>query len=94
MGYDVASYGSLLGIVGLLLLGLAGTRAPLPSPWRALPLLIALLALSSLYFYFIDQVVLHAPLFGMIWLAAGFFLRRDSRTSGKTVRHGVEGPTT
>jgi hypothetical protein len=81
LGYEIASYGSMLGIVGLVLFGIACLRASLPKPWHVLPLLISLVGLSIFYFFFVDQMVLHAPLYGAIWIATGYFLWRDSNTT-------------
>lgn len=78
LGYEIASYGSMVGIVGLVLFGIACLRAALPKPWRVLPLLISLVALSIFYFFFVDLLVVHAPLYGVVWMAAGYFLWSDS----------------
>jgi hypothetical protein len=74
LGYETASYGSMLGIVGLVLFGIACLCASLPKPWDVLPLLISLVALSIFYFFFADQLAIHAALYGVIWMAVGYFL--------------------
>ena len=74
-GYTIASLGTLTGILGLVLFGIACLRAALPTPWRVLPLLIGLAGLSILPLFFMDLIAFHIVLYGLGWMAAGYFLR-------------------
>jgi hypothetical protein len=78
LGYTVASMGAKFGIVGLILFGVACARSQVPAQWRVLPSLIAIAAVSSLYFYFAELMAIHAVLYGVCWLATGYFLRRET----------------
>jgi len=78
LGYAVGSIGMLIAILGLLLFGISCFGAALPKPWRILPLLIALAALSIFYFFFSDLMGIHAILYGLSWIIAGYFLWRES----------------
>lgn len=77
LGYTVGSLGALLGILGLLLFGVACARSQVPALWRVLPLLIALAAISSFFLYFAELMTIHAVLYGVCWLATGYFLLSD-----------------
>ena len=74
-GYAVASLGTLAGILGLLLFGIACLRAALPTHWRVLPLLIAAAGFSILPLFFADLIAIHVVVYGVGWMAAGYFLR-------------------
>lgn len=76
-GYEVASYGALLLMIGLLLFGTACIRSTLPARWRALPLVIGLIYATVLVFYFADLLIIHAIIFGLSWVLLGYFLWQD-----------------
>jgi len=65
LGYSVASIGAMLGLLGLLLFGVACARAQVSAPWRFLPSLVALAAVSIFYFYFAQLMSIHAVLYGV-----------------------------
>lgn len=77
VGYTVGSLGALIGILGLLLFGVACARSQVPALWRVLPSLIALAAASSFFLYFAELTTIHAVLYGVCWLVTGYFLLSD-----------------
>lgn len=74
-GYAVASLGTVAGILGLLLFGIACLRAALPGIWRAIPVLLGLAALSVFYFFFAGRMEIHAVVYGAVWMLTGYFLK-------------------
>jgi hypothetical protein len=78
LGYTVASMGAMLGILGLLLFGIACARAQIPAQLRVLPSVIAIVAVSIFYFYFTELMAIYAVLYGVCWLATGYILRDDT----------------
>lgn len=77
LGYTVGSLGALIGILGLLLFGVACARIKVSTRWRVLPSLVAIAAVSVFYFYFTELMTIQAVLYGVCWLATGYFLLSD-----------------
>ncbi len=78
LGYQTASFGALLLLVGLVLIGFAGLRARQQARWRFLPMVLGLSYVSALPFYFLNRFALHAVLYGLSWMWAGYFLWKEN----------------
>ena len=77
-GYAVSGYGTMFLMVGLLWFGIACLRATLPIRWRVYPFTVGIIYVTVLFFYFADLLTIHAILYGLCWIAVGYFLWKDN----------------
>lgn len=85
LGYSISGYGAMFIMSGLLLLGIASLRSNMPIRWRFLLFSIGLVYASSLYFFFVELLALHAILFGLSWIVVGYFLWKDKTNEWQDV---------
>jgi hypothetical protein len=81
LGYEINFYGSMLNILGLLILSAAALRLDLPRRWRVLPAALALTSASVFYFFFAELIWIHAVLYGLVWIITGSVLVQESGRS-------------